>query len=138
MGGPPRKALVADDDALIRAMLSSELRSLGFAVSEAQNGEEALELYAKDKPDVLFLDLLMPKLNGLDALKKLRAEGSAVPAVLVTALTRDTVKQFEVDGVKPEAYLEKPFRLKAVAKIVKQIFPDASPEEAKEETPTGS
>jgi CheY-like chemotaxis protein len=134
MGGPPRKALIADDDALIRAMLGSELQSLGFVVTEAQNGEEALALYAKDKPDVLFLDLLMPKLNGLDALKQLRAEGSQVPAVLVTALTRDTVKQFEVDGVKPEAYLEKPFRLKSVAKIVKQIFPDG----VEGESPTGS
>jgi CheY-like chemotaxis protein len=134
MAGPPRKALVADDEALIRAMLASELQSLGFTVTEAQNGEDALELYAKNKPDVLFLDLLMPKLNGLDALKKLRSEGSVVPAVLVTALTRDTVKQFEVDGVKPEAYLEKPFRLKAVAQIVKQIFPDG----AEGESPTGS
>ena len=134
MGGPPRKALIADDDALIRAMLGSELQSLGFVVTEAQNGEEALALYAKDKPDVLFLDLLMPKLNGLDALKQLRAEGCQVPAVLVTALTRDTVKQFEVDGVKPEAYLEKPFRLKSVAKIVKQIFPDG----VEGESPTGS
>ncbi|HUB07676.1 MAG TPA: response regulator [Myxococcales bacterium] len=122
-----RKALIADDDALIRAMLGSELRSLGFTVIEAQNGDEALELYAKEHPDVLFLDLLMPKLNGLDALKKLRADGAAtVPAVLVTALTRDTVRQFEVDGVKPDAYLEKPFRLKAVAKIVKQIFGDGA------------
>ena len=134
MGGPPRKALIADDDALIRAMLGSELQSLGFVVTEAQNGEEALALYAKDKPDVLFLDLLMPKLNGLDALKQLRSEGCQVPAVLVTALTRDTVKQFEVDGVKPEAYLEKPFRLKSVAKIVKQIFPDG----VEGESPTGS
>jgi CheY-like chemotaxis protein len=125
--GPMRKALIADDDALIRAMLGSELRSLGFTVIEAQNGDEALELYAKEHPDVLFLDLLMPKLNGLDALKKLRADGAAtVPAVLVTALTRDTVRQFEVDGVKPDAYLEKPFRLKAVAKIVKQIFGDGA------------
>lgn len=125
--GPMRKALIADDDALIRAMLGSELRSLGFTVIEAQNGEEALELYAKDHPDVLFLDLLMPKLNGLDALKKLRADGGdRVPAVLVTALTRDTVKQFEADGVKPDAYLEKPFRLKAVAKIVRQIFGDGA------------
>ncbi|MHB8421098.1 MAG: response regulator [Myxococcales bacterium] len=129
-----RKALIADDDALIRAMLGSELRSLGFTVVEAQNGDEALELYAKERPDVLFLDLLMPKLNGLDALKKLRADGAAaVPAVLVTALTRDTVKQFEGDGVKPDAYLEKPFRLKAVAKIIRQIFGDAS-----EENPAGS
>ncbi len=129
-----RNALIADDDALIRAMLGSELRSLGFTVTEARNGEEALELYAADRPDVVFLDLLMPKLNGLDALKKIRAGGlDGVPAVLVTALTRDTVRQFEVDGVKPEAYLEKPFRLKSVAKIVKQLFGDAV-----EETPAGS
>jgi CheY-like chemotaxis protein len=118
-----RKALVADDDALIRAMLSSELRSVGFTVVEAANGEEAFELYQKEKPEILFLDLLMPKLNGLDALKRIRQGGGhQPPAVLITALTRDTVRQFQADGVKPEAYLEKPFRLKSIAKILRQVL----------------
>jgi CheY-like chemotaxis protein len=126
MPTPPRKALVADDDALIRAMLSSELKSIGLEVVEATNGEQAVELWAREKPDVLFLDLLMPRLNGLDALKRIRDAGPEggpqVPAVLVTALTQDTVRQFESAGVKPEAYLEKPFRLKAIAKVLKQLF----------------
>jgi two-component system chemotaxis response regulator CheY len=125
---PPRKALIADDDALIRAMLSSELKSMGLSVVEAQNGEQAVELWARESPDVLFLDLLMPKLNGLDALKRIRDSppdrGRQVPAILVTALTKDTVRQFESAGVKPEAYLEKPFRLKAVAQVLKNIFGD--------------
>ena len=128
MPTPPRKALVADDDALIRAMLSSELKSIGLEVVEAVNGEQAVELWAREKPDVLFLDLLMPRLNGLDALKRIRDAGPQggpqVPAVLVTALTQDTVRQFESAGVKPEAYLEKPFRLKAIAKVLKQLFGD--------------
>lgn len=123
-----RKALIADDDALIRAMLSSELRSMGMVVVEAQNGEQAVELWSQEKPDILFLDLLMPKMNGLDALKKIRdsppERGRQVPAVLVTALTKDTVRQFESAGIKPEAYLEKPFRLKAVAQVLKTIFGD--------------
>jgi CheY-like chemotaxis protein len=126
MPAQPRKALVADDDALIRAMLASELKSMGLEVVEATNGEQAVELWAREKPDVLFLDLLMPRLNGLDALKRIRDAGTQngpqVPAVLVTALTQDTVRQFESAGVKPEAYLEKPFRLKAIAKVLKQLF----------------
>jgi CheY-like chemotaxis protein len=123
---PQRKALVADDDALIRAMLSSELRSLGLTVIEAQNGEEAVNLWLKEQPDILFLDLLMPKLNGLDALKRIRetsgGEGNRVPAVLVTALTQETVRQFEISGIRPEGYLEKPFRLKAVAKVLREVL----------------
>jgi CheY-like chemotaxis protein len=121
-----RKALVADDDALIRAMLSSELRSLGLRVVEAQNGEEAVELWLKEQPDILFLDLLMPKLNGLDALKRIRessgGDGNRVPAVLVTALTQETVRQFEISGIRPEGYLEKPFRLKAVARVLREVL----------------
>jgi CheY-like chemotaxis protein len=87
-----------------------------------------LALCSQEPPDVLFLDLLMPKLNGLDALRLLR-EGvhAAIPAVLVTALTRDTVKQFEIAGVRPDAYLEKPFRPRAIAKIMKQLFRRAGP-----------
>jgi CheY-like chemotaxis protein len=125
---PQRKALVADDDALIRAMLSSELRSLGLTVIEAQNGEEAVDLWVKEHPDIMFLDLLMPKLNGLDALKRIRdtpgGDGSRVPAVLVTALTQETVRQFEISGVRPEGYLEKPFRLKAVARVLREVLGD--------------
>ncbi len=117
-----RKALIADDDALVRAMLGSALRGLGFTVVEAQNGEEAVVLHEQERPDLLFLDLLMPKLNGLDALRRIRKEGAPhVPAVLVTALTRETVKQFEQDDVRPDAYLEKPFKLKAIARIVRQL-----------------
>jgi CheY-like chemotaxis protein len=127
---PQRKALVADDDALIRAMLSSELRSLGLTVVEAQNGEEAVDLWLKEQPDILFLDLLMPKLNGLDALKRIRetsgAGGNHVPAVLVTALTQETVRQFEISGIRPEGYLEKPFRLKAVAKVLREVLGDGA------------
>lgn len=123
-----RKALVADDDALIRAMLSSELKAIGLSVVEAANGEQAVELWAREKPDILFLDLLMPKLNGLDALKRIRESppeaGVQVPAVLVTALTQETVRQFESVGIKPEAYLEKPFRLKAVARVLREVFGD--------------
>ncbi len=124
----PRKALIADDDALIRAMLGSELKSMGLTVIEAQNGEQAVDLWSKERPDVLFLDLLMPKMNGLDALKKIRESppeaGTQVPAILVTALTKDTVRQFESAGIKPEAYLEKPFRLKAVAQVLRNVFGD--------------
>jgi CheY-like chemotaxis protein len=123
---PQRKALVADDDALIRAMLSSELRSLGLTVVEAQNGEEAVDLWLKEHPDIMFLDLLMPKLNGLDALKRIRetpgGDGHRVPAVLVTALTQETVRQFEISGIRPEGYLEKPFRLKAVARVLREVL----------------
>ncbi len=123
---PQRKALVADDDALIRAMLSSELRSLGLVVVEAQNGEEAVDLWLKEHPDIMFLDLLMPKLNGLDALKRIREApggvGNRVPAVLVTALTQETVRQFEISGIRPEGYLEKPFRLKAVARVLREVL----------------
>jgi CheY-like chemotaxis protein len=124
----PQKALIADDDALIRAMLSSELKSMGLTVIEAHNGEQAVDLWAKERPDVLFLDLLMPKLNGLDALKRIRdsapERGRQVPAILVTALTKDTVRQFETAGIKPEGYLEKPFRMKAVAQVLKSVFGD--------------
>lgn len=118
-----RKAVIADDDALIRAMLTADLCALGFTVVEAQNGEEALLRCAEEAPDILFLDLLMPKLNGFDALRKLRAAaGPHLPAVLVTALTKETVRQFEVEGARPDAYLEKPFRLGALSRIVKQLF----------------
>ena len=69
------RVLVADDEAEIRDMLSRFLGSLGCQVDTAANGEEALEALRRSKPDVLLLDLRMPRLDGLEVLEQIRIEG---------------------------------------------------------------
>ncbi len=103
------KVLIADDDRLVRAMLSDLLADLGHAVVAAENGVDAVELCARERPDVLILDFLMPKLSGLDALKAMRARGVTAPAILLSAISDSSMR--EQEGIEvPDALLEKPFK----------------------------
>jgi len=105
--GVALKVLIADDDRLVRTMLTDLLADLGHAVVEATNGAEAVALAGREAPDLLILDFLMPKLSGLDALQALRASGVRAPAVLLTAISDASVRAMDgADAV--DVLLEKP------------------------------
>jgi CheY-like chemotaxis protein len=107
------KVLIADDDRTIRALLRDVLADLGHQVVAAENGAEAVELCAREKPDVAILDFLMPKLSGLDALKQMRDRGLRQPVVLLTAISDSSLR--EIQGAeRPDAVLEKPFKRKTI------------------------
>jgi CheY-like chemotaxis protein len=111
------KVLIADDDRTIRALLGDVLADMGHEVVAAENGAEAVDLCLRERPDVVILDFLMPKLSGLDALRVLRERGSTVPAVLLTAISDSSLR--DVPGAEqPEAILEKPFRRKSLEKAI--------------------
>jgi CheY-like chemotaxis protein len=118
------KILIADDDQLIRAMLADILGALGHTVVAARDGIEAVEMYGKEKPDVVFLDFLMPKLNGLDALARIRAAAAPAKAavVLLTAISDRSVKALGAHE-QPDAFLEKPLKPRAVEKALAKVAP---------------
>lgn len=101
------KVLIADDDRLVRTMLSDLLAELGHGVVAAENGVEAVALCAREAPDLLILDFLMPRLSGLDALHALREQGVRAPAVLLTAISGGSFRA--VEGAEAvDVLLEKP------------------------------
>jgi CheY-like chemotaxis protein len=111
------KVLIADDDRLVRTMLSDLLADLGHAVVEATNGAEAVALAGRESPDLLILDFLMPKLSGLDALHMLREQGVRTPAVLLTAISDASVRAMDgADAV--EVLLEKPVTRRSLARAL--------------------
>lgn len=99
--------LVVDDDERILNFLRSKLNASGYKVLTATNGVEALEQTQAQEPDLIVLDLLMPKMDGFDTLKELRSF-SAVPVIILTARGADADK---IKGLKLGAddYLPKPF-----------------------------
>lgn len=116
-GGGSLKVLIADDDRLVRTMLSDLLLDLGHAVVAAENGADAVALCAREAPDLLILDFLMPKLSGLDALREIRRAGGKAPAVLLTAITDGSLRGVEgTDAVK--VLLEKPFSRKSLERAM--------------------
>jgi len=89
------KILIVDDDIILRQMYEERLKAEGYEVSSATDGGEALKV-AKEKPqNLILLDIMMPKINGLDVLKMLKADEDTkkVPIILLTALIQDVDKQ---------------------------------------------
>jgi two-component system, OmpR family, response regulator MprA len=108
---PPRyRLLVADDDQALRAALERALRFEGYAVALAADGDEVISQVRAHPPDLVVLDLAMPGTSGVEACRRLRAEGNHVPVLMLTA--RDGVSA-RVAGLDAGAddYLVKPFAL---------------------------
>lgn len=83
------KILIAEDDRAIRMVLTAKLSSAGFTVRTASDGQEALDIIHAWEPDLVFLDLVMPSVNGIDALREIRAhsEYKDLPVVIASNLS---------------------------------------------------
>jgi two-component system, response regulator PdtaR len=113
------KVLIADDDRLVRQMLADLLADLGHAVVAAEDGAQAVDLCARESPDLLILDFLMPKLSGLDALHALRKRGVRSPVVLLTAISDGSFRAVEgADAV--DVLLPKPVTRRSLARALAQ------------------
>lgn len=103
------KILVAEDDNNLRLLLYDQLTDAGYSVVQAANGKEALELYNSEVPDMAILDIMMPEMDGLTVLAKIR-ESSSMPVIILSARGDEVDK---VSGLKLGAddYLVKPWSL---------------------------
>jgi two-component system response regulator VicR len=81
------KILVAEDEATLLEMIAFDLEEQGASVMRAKDGEEAIQMMNKQQPDLLLLDLLMPKKDGFDVLKYVRKKGYAFPVVIISNLS---------------------------------------------------
>jgi len=83
--------LLVDDDLTLREMYEERLKAEGFNIIQASNGEEAIKKAKDNKPNVILLDIMMPKINGFDVLKELKADADIkdVPVIVLTALIQD-------------------------------------------------
>lgn len=110
MDDPALRALVVDDEENISYLVSSALRLEGYETVTAATGREALAQVEACNPDVVVLDIMLPDLDGLEVLKRLRAAGHSQPVVFLTAkdATEDRVRGLTVGG---DDYLVKPFAI---------------------------
>jgi len=104
------KILVADDSPTERNVAREALEAAGFDVVEAVDGQQALEMYARERPDLVMLDVVMPRLTGLETCRilKAKAQGSYLPVIMLS--TRNSVNA-RVEGLRSGAddYLGKPY-----------------------------
>ena len=104
---PTATLLVVDDEPAVRRVLSMRLQLSGYRVVCAEDGEQALELFASEQPDLVVLDVMMPKLDGFAVCRRLRAE-SAVPIVFLSSLDAIAEKVAGLD-LGADDYISKPF-----------------------------
>ncbi len=90
-----RSVLIVDDDLTLREMYEEYLKATGFSVISAQDGEEGLLKAKESKPSIVLLDLMMPKMSGIEVLHQLKADNTTkdIPVIVFTALIQDLEKQ---------------------------------------------
>lgn len=114
------KILIADDEPEIRELLRLYLENENYIVIEAQDGQQALELLKKEKPNLCILDIMMPKVDGYHVLQQLRRE-SNIPVLILSAKNADSEKILGLN-LGADDYLAKPFNpLEAVARVNSNI-----------------
>ena len=125
---PPARVLVVDDDRAVRESLRRSLAFNGYDVHLASDGAEALAGIGAIAPDVVVMDVMMPKLDGLEATRALRAAGNDVPVIVLTA--RDAVGD-RVEGLDAGAddYLTKPFALDELLARLRALLRRVAPSE---------
>jgi two-component system, OmpR family, response regulator RegX3 len=114
------KVLLAEDDESFVDALVIGLSREGFAVTVARDGNEALRLFASEDPDLVLLDLMLPRLSGIDVCRSIRAQ-SSVPIIMVTAKGTeiDTVVGLEVGA---DDYVAKPYRLRELVARMRAVL----------------
>ena len=118
------RILVVEDEKHLNRIISEAVEDEGYSVDSCFNGQEALEFMECAKYDVMILDIMMPKLNGLDLVRRLRRDGDTTPVLFLTA--RDSVAD-RVEGLESggDYYLVKPFDFKvlmAVVRVMTRIY----------------
>jgi len=115
------KILVADDEQSMREFLDIMLKKEGYKVSLASNGEEVLRLIEKDIFDLVLMDIRMPRLDGISALKKIKAISSETIVIMITAYaSADTAIKAMKEGAYD--YITKPFKVEEIKLIIKNAL----------------
>ncbi|MAD96184.1 MAG: DNA-binding response regulator [Flavobacteriaceae bacterium] len=131
------KVLLAEDEASLGMIVSETLESRDFEVFHAADGEEALEMYQEKQPDILVLDVMMPKKDGFTLAKEIREGNSSIPIIFLTAKsqTSDVVEGFEHGG---NDYLKKPFSMEELIVRIKALLQRVSLKVDKENLKVGA
>ncbi len=118
-----KKILVVDDEKDIIELIEYNLKKEGFSVIQAYDGEAAVSIAKKQQPDLLILDLMLPRMNGIDVCKAIRANPATVdlPIIMLTAKTDESDKVLGLE-IGADDYITKPFSVKELIARVRTIL----------------
>jgi len=114
-----RSVLVVDDAAFMRMMLRDILSKEGYVVREAVNGADAVRKFVEDRPDVVTLDITMPEMGGLEALRRIKEADPSAKVIIVSAMGQQQIMLEALDSGAVE-FIVKPFQPTKVLEAVKK------------------
>ncbi len=116
-----KRILVCDDAAFMRMMIKDILTKSGYEIAgEAENGKVAIEKYQETKPDLVLMDITMPEMSGVQALKEIRQIDPKAKIVMVSAMGQEAmVKEAIVSGAK--SFIDKPYKEEQVIQTLLKI-----------------
>jgi CheY-like chemotaxis protein len=125
-----KKILIADDEVGIRLSVGRLLEN-DYVVLEAANGAEAVEIARGQKPDLILMDLIMPKMDGYTACSQIKAdkETRGIPVIVLTAIGHELNKKYATE-MGAAGYLTKPFNIKELLKLITSLLAEESPPES--------
>jgi DNA-binding response OmpR family regulator len=124
MSVQPRRILVAEDDRFLRKAAEMALKRQGYTVLTAADGEEALRAARTELPDLILLDLIMPKLNGFDVLQALKKETPTahIPVIILSNLGQDRDVQQAMDAGAAAYFIKTDLSLQALGQRVEVVL----------------
>lgn len=117
------KVLVVDDNRTYLEMITNVLEASGLEVSTAQDGQEAMEQIQGQKPDLVVLDIVMPRMNGYEVCRELRSNPQTQDLLIVMCSTKD--QEFDIHWANKQgadAYVTKPFQPQELVATIKQLL----------------
>lgn len=116
-----KKILIVDDSLMIHTMLKKTLENQGYKVcGEAKNGKEGVELFASCSPDIIFMDITMPVMDGIEATKIIRERNKDVKIIMLTAMGDDEICCKSI-GAGVDLFLKKPFNAQKILNAILEI-----------------
>ncbi len=117
-----KNILIVDDAAFMRMMIKDILTKNGYnVIAEAENGIKAIDKYNETKPDLVLMDITMPEMDGLQALKKIKSVDSAAKIIMCSAMGQQAMV---IDSIQSGAkdFIVKPFQAERVLEAVKKVI----------------
>lgn len=113
--------LIVDDEGDFLISLKRILERMGYRVSTAQDGVEAMERFSSNCIDVVMTDLRMPRKGGLEVLKEIKARSSSTPVIIMTAYGDQTTRK-EAEEKGADAFIDKPFEMREILDLIKEVL----------------
>ncbi|MBN2796405.1 MAG: response regulator [Clostridia bacterium] len=116
-----KRILIVDDSPMIHKILKNVLTELGHDVCGAgKNGQEAIDLYDSLDPDLVFMDITMPVMDGLEAVKHIKDKHNNAKIVMLTAMGDDEIRA-EANALGVDLFLKKPFNLEKISEVFQKL-----------------